>query len=182
MAVRRTATRRVQRRKLVWARSVASATVSSPVPPALNAPTRFDILSSFETIYGAQLLGATIMRVRGRMGVAGVSTEGVAIRATMRIGSQNEVVRGPNANDNAFDSNAVSLDYFMFEPFLCNTAAGATLTNGNDIHGRMIDVRSHRKLEELNQSLILDYSSVGLGVAVQNITMVHDLSILVALA
>jgi len=182
--MRRTSSARrptTQRRKLVWARLSQVATVTTGVPPALNTPARSSPLAGFETSYGAQLVGATIMRVRGAIAIAGQPTEGVHLRACMFIGDEIDIVRGATNADNAFDAVSASRDYFMMEPFYANTAAAATLTAGSELHGRLIDIKSHRKLDELNQSLVYDISAVSLGVANQNLTVVSNLSILVAL-
>lgn len=114
------------------------------------------------------------------------------LRATAYVGNNNEIQRGPNANDNSFDNLSENKDYFIFEPF--HTAfvpdqGGTDVTpglfpfQGTPLEARMIDVKSSRKIEELNQTVILDVS----GESANNIDagaivgFVFDLSLLLAL-
>jgi len=169
------------RRKLVWARQTASVGVVTAVAPAFAAPTRVDVLDEFVQAYGASMIGATIIRVRGIMIGSQAAQAAVAqVVATMYIGDANDVVRGPNANDNFFDSNSTGKDYFLVEPFFCPSSAAISQTyQGNDVSGRVIDVRAMRKLEEVSQRLILDVS--GQSAAVSNQPFFCQLSILIML-
>lgn len=141
------------------------------------------MLAPFEAEYGSDIVGSTIVRVRGYMRVYDpelTADDLIQVRSTLRIGNQNEVVRGPDANDNAFDPDSAWLDYFMFEPFTINTTS--TASESYDLTGRMIDVKSSRKLEELNQSLIHEVSGKGTGnAAALSFVYVDDLSILIML-
>lgn len=168
------------RRKLVWTRFSTAQTVSTAASPGFNAPARIDVLGPFETQYGAQLLGATVMRTRGYLGISGLSTTSIQfVRFCMYVGNANDIVRGPNANDNAFDVNSAWKDYMLVEPFISpNSAVNGIQTS--DVFIRTIDNRSKRKLEELDQSLILDVSGRS-GAAADSFTFVADLSVLVAL-
>lgn len=78
----------------------------------------------------------------------------------MYVGNNNEVTRGPNANDNAFDNLSQNKDYFLFEPFLVDNSNVDAQTGGTDTYSRIIDVKSSRKIEELNQTVILDASAM----------------------
>lgn len=91
------------------------------------------------------------------------------------------MARGPNANDNAFDALSEGKDYFFFEPFFLN-APDHVQTNGTVQYVRMIDIRSSRKIEELNQTLVLDVSAAGVAnAAAENIGFAVDLSFLLML-
>lgn len=169
------------RRKLVWARRQASIGIVTAVALALAAPTRVDVLSEFVTAYGAALVGSTVVRVRGYMIGSQAAQAAVAnVTACMYIGDANDVVRGPNANDNYYDSNSRFKDYFLVEPLFCpNTAAAVQPIQGSDVSSRLIDVRAMRKLEEVSQRLIMDVS--GFSAAVSTQPFVADLSILIML-
>lgn len=149
--------------------------------PAFAAPTRFDLLAPFVTAYGAALIGCTVVRIRGFLQCNETAAgNGSLVRFGFYIGDANDIVRGPNANDNAFDSNSVGKDYFGFEPFAAPSPAAPDNTLlGTDTVARMIDIRAMRKLEEVSQRLILD---VSLSSTTANIvTFSGDLSILLML-
>ncbi len=151
------------RRKLVWARISGSQAVAVAAAPALAAPTRTDALLEFEQSLGASTVGATVVRTRGYISLSDpdrVAAVIAAARVTMYVGNNNEVTRGPNANDNAFDNLSQNKDYFLFEPFLVDNSNVDAQTGGTDTYSRIIDVKSSRKIEELNQTVILDASAM----------------------
>lgn len=105
---------------------------------------------------------------------------GQLVRAGLYIGDANDIVRGPNANDNAFDTNSVGKDYFGFEPFFApGSQASDNVVSGSDPVARMIDIRAMRKLEEVSQRLVLDISSTS--AVVQTSAFSADLSVLIML-
>lgn len=170
-----------QRRKLVWARSTVKATTAATAAsPALAAPIRVDALAAFQTQLGARLPGYTVARIRGRAGTVGNSTTSLqTVMFNAWIGSVNDVVRGPNANDNYYDVTSMNRDYFMVEPFVSPVAANTQLF-GNDVIHRLVDIRSSRKIEELDQTLIFDISGTSTAGA-DSFTFAYDLSILLML-
>ena len=174
------------RRKLVWVRAHDTLSVAAAIAPALAVPTRVDLLSAFEASLGASPIGATVVRTRGYMQVSDVdpiANANIAFRACAYVGNNNEVQRGPDANDNAFDDLSENKDYFLFEPFfLAPTDADSVAVNGTDPASRMIDVKSSRKIEELNQTIILDVSADSSNLAVtSNTAFAFDLSLLLML-
>lgn len=178
----RSSTRRrsAPRRKLVWARQNGSALVTTAVAPALTAPIRLDVLDQFVAAYGAALIGCTIVRIRGIMSLGATApTAAQSITAAFYIGDANDVVRGPNANDNFYDTNAAGKDYFGVEPFIAPTAAAQARIAGSEPTSRMIDIRSMRKLEEVSQRLICDFS--GAGTVVSSASLDFDFSVLIML-
>lgn len=166
---------------MVWARQQASSVVAFSALPAFSAPTRVDALDEFVQAYGASIIGSTVVRIRGLMGVSLEPAASASLTWTAFIGDANDVVRGPNANDNYYDSNSRGKDYFGVEPFVAPTlgAVNQDLVNGSDGIMRMVDIKSSRKLEEVSQRLIFDISAIG-GVA-GNVTLLQDLSILLML-
>lgn len=159
-------------------------TAVASIAPALAAPTRFDPLQSFEDSLGASLVGSTIVRTRGYITIFNgdqAAGDVFSLRVTAYIGNNNEVQRGPNANDNAFDELSEGKDYFLFEPFVSLDLAQVQV-HGTDPMTRMIDVKSSRKIEELNQTVVLDVSAGGVAnPAVENIGFALDLSMLLML-
>lgn len=175
----RTRTRRVtrKRRRLIWARSFNSGTTeAASVDPAFTAPLTFNLLSTFETNYGANLVGITVMRIRGHYAILGANTDTVAVRAGIRVGdgqdfttvSSDEDLYNPATNGGAFS------DWMSFE------VMGSTPGYVNpDAQYRLVDVRSMRKIDELGQQLGLQVS--GRADAAEDFVFAYDLSILLAL-
>jgi len=131
--------------------------------------------------YGAALIGCTVVRIRGYLQVSETAAgNGSLVRVGFYIGDANDVVRGPNANDNAFDSNSVGKDYFGFEPMLApGPAANDNTALGSEVSARLIDIRAMRKLEEVSQRLIMDVS--GRSSTANAFTVNADVSILLML-
>lgn len=182
--MRRTSRRRSgPKRKLVWARQQFGIAVATAILPAVSAPVRIDALDEFVQAYGASMIGATVVRIRGILAVTNdnATVNQTSGTFTAYIGDANDIVRGPNANDNYYDSNSRGKDYFCVEPFIgpSNLASQDGLL-GSDVCARVIDVRAQRKLEEVSQRLIFDISAVGPN-AVNNFAMAGDLSILLML-
>lgn len=164
----------------MWARQVLQLTTNADIAPALATPARADVLAGFEASYGASPIGATVVRCRGQMlQIDSATGDIIHTRLTMYVGDNNDVQRGPNANDNSFDQLSENRDFFFFEPFIFGTTGG---TVGTDQLGRSLDVRSSRKLEELNQTLVLDYSAAGVNnPAIVPVIMNLDISLLLML-
>ncbi len=127
--------RRAPARKMVWARAAVEGTATGGA--TLNA----NLLGNFESVYGANLIGATIIRVRGVVMVTGSSLD---TRHTLGcvIGKQDDVWTGNGPETDRY------LDWFVYEPFATSTDAGST---GSSFDRRVIDSRSARKMEELDQ-------------------------------
>lgn len=175
---------RVPRRKMVWARTQGTLTI--PVgAAALLAPARTDALLEFEQSLGASTVGATVVRTRGycvAVDEDAAAGESVRLRVTMYVGNNNEVTRGPDAGDNAFDLASQNKDYFFMEPFHITSPGTQAAVGGADPHSRMIDVKSSRKIEELNQTVILDGSGQAIALAANiNVAVAFDLSMLLML-
>lgn len=168
----------------MWARAVNPVlAVPYGAAGAVVSPLRQDLLQPFEADYGADLLGSTIMRVRGIAGISSLDgtavNDSVLVQLTMFIGTENQILRGPDANDSSFSAVSNEIDYFAFEPFHVRNSATRLITG--DVQSRLIDVKSHRKLQELNQSLVLDIAAAASSVAVGTVSFFFDFSVLVAL-
>ena len=121
-------------------------------------------LNNFETLYGANLIGATVMRVRGVISatLVGPTTPVnaqayAAIRCGMRVTDHSDVAFG-DYQVGAMFLNQAHADWFMFEPFMLDNAgtiAASTdevdTTAASEI--RHVDVKARRKIEELEDTL-----------------------------
>lgn len=114
-----------------------------------------DMLSQFETDYGAQLIGCTVVRVRGIMwatSTGGTGTTNTA-RMAMRVATGQGLVLGspiPVAADLYQDENA---DWMLWEPFA--NVIGPSGQYPTNLLGRVVDVKSSRKIGELGERLIM---------------------------
>ena len=117
------------------------------------------------------------MRIRGYIWCLGINAVRQQVRAVMWIGDSNDAVRAPNANDNPFDDISSSKDFFGVYPLLTSSVVEEQLM---PITGAMVDVKSSRKLEELNQVLLVDIGAKSTA-GVSNVTVAYDLSVLIAL-
>jgi len=141
------------RRKFVWARhTLVGATIASGVPVKVN------LLAQFEAAYGANLLGATITRIRGYI-VAGNNISPTAtgqLTVGVRIGADSEV-----SADNNDPVTQPYLDWMLWEPFVYQSLPADRQTSDSVALSREIDVKSQRKLEELNQELAVWIAAAG---------------------
>lgn len=150
------------RRKLVWARKRAAQVFT-----AGTTLFKVNLLEDFEAAYGANLIGATVTRIRG---AAVADMDGAAnVVLAARIGQESEVDAPPTPGSGPIDEPFA--DWMMWEPFL--SVAGET--PGTPAHGRVIDVKSQRRLEEIDEELSMWTSSATTG------TVIWDLSILLKL-
>lgn len=144
---------RPQRRKFVWVRHLLNSS-------GADVATGSDLLSQFETDYGAQLIGATIVRIRGLMYANADSGQGTTntFRFGARVLSGALDLSGPTPDQSPFvDENA---DWMLWEPFIQSVTT--TAAGGEDQQVglmRMIDVKSSRRLDELGERLVMFQAS-----------------------
>lgn len=162
--------RRVQRRRLVWARNSIETTITTG---GGNVPHQNDLLSGFNTRYGADAVGLTIVRIRGIIGVSG-TVAGLPAVLAVRTGTEGEVAAA------AFNpmTDGEYNDWMMYEPFIA-FPDNANATASTDITARVIDVKSMRKLDELDQTLFL-YAGSDTATA-STVTLRYNLSVLLML-
>ena len=130
------------RRKFVWARSVTGEFA------AIGTVTSSNLLAAFETAYGANLIGATVARIRG---VISVRPDATGADTTVIVGAKvkdasDTTLTGPNANPHD--------DWMMFEPFLMS-AAVTGITQTQTALTREVDIKAMRKLDEIGQQLTI---------------------------
>lgn len=165
-------TRRAPLRKFVWARVTGNL-----VQPDTRGT---DLLDAFQTEYGAQLLGATVMRIRGYLipdlpsdPVPGIVTgvTGIIVEQDQELADQAlENVPRARAHD----------DWLAWLPFLVDSTNGGVAPPGTaswnaDASPWAVDIKSSRKIEELGQGLHMWYDTVAPGSVTVN--MNYDLSI-----
>lgn len=147
------------RRKLVWARFAAiNLTVAgNPVAEATATPVVLDALLPFEQSLGASTIGVTVVRTRGVISFGPSAAEPIQLRATLHVDDNADFGTEVDGDDNAFSTVSQNRDYFMFEPFV---AYPTETPNTSDVTRRLIDVKSSRKVEELNQTVKFTLSGI----------------------
>lgn len=136
--------RRAPRRKFVWDRTFGTSAAGD---------TGVDLLAPFRSQPGATHLGATIMRVRGYILPleAGTSTAAAGV-AGLRIDTWNTDVTEP-ANQPVLQPN---YDWMAWLPWnILTNSVHPVVTWNAEASPWTVDVKSNRKLEELNQTLWL---------------------------
>lgn len=156
----------------MWARERNLTTFASGAP--FNAFAA-DLLAGFSTRYGADPLGCTLVRVRGVIAVSSTSAAGIPVTVGIRVGQDRDATLTDTEQNP--ETSGQYLDWLMFEPFLSGTNAAPG--QGTDVAARMVDVKARRKLEELDQTLILNAGSSSATVSTQN--LFYNLSMLLAL-
>lgn len=140
-------------RKWVWARDTGIAQTI-----AANGEIFVDLLAPFEAEYGADLLGATVMRIRGSIKGDQSTTWAARIMTQSTFASLVSGVNGPR-----FDVHA---DWFWFQPYFTAVTQGETPQ-------MEVDNKAARKLDELGQSLLLAVSNESSAIA----TVSYNLSV-----
>jgi len=119
-------------------------------------------LSTFETQYGAQLIGCTIVRVRLFFNAGDLLPLGSQLIAGLRV------IVDADAVHEAAESPATDLhaDWFMWD-----------IMDGGKAQGHYVDVRSMRKFEELGQGMGLFFHNA----SAVSINVDYAISTLIAL-
>lgn len=170
MAGRRVVSRGTTR-KLVWART--NLTWS----PLGGAHASNDLLATFRT-QGGSTLGATVTRVRGTFAY---TSGGVGLVNSAIVGMYVDTV-GLTAAGTADPFSATGEDWMQYD-MIPVVPVGATLgTNTpavDPISAWAVDVRSQRKVEELQQTLYMCVHN--LGAAADQFTITGSISVLLRL-
>lgn len=155
-------------------------TAPSTADPVIS-PTRFDLLSTFEAAYGANLIGCTIMRVRGYYWINVPPASVVSLRVGIK---KTDNATPPDAAESLFSAGqfgGAHDDWMGFEVL----AGGPLGVDGQyppgDMGYRLVDVRSRRRIDELGERLDLYASGLGAGTVSGAVSFAFDLSVLVAL-
>lgn len=130
---------RSPRRKFVWARTNGSLVVDDTQGIVI------DLLADFRALYGSDLIGVTVERIRGTIfwNTEDVALNGITAVSALRTESQllAEEEEGPLA--------AMHDDWMMFDTTILDGPGDLVKDR------RYIDVRSSRKMEEVGETLIL---------------------------
>lgn len=160
----------------MWARARSQNLVVAGDPTVVVPPVRIDALGLFEASLGASAIGVTVVRTRGYISFSPTAAETLQVRVGAYVGNDSEF-EAADANDNAFVDTAANRDYFLYEPFV---AFPTETPNTSDVTRRMIDVKSSRKIEELNQTIFLEFSGITETATDQSLCN-YDLSMLLML-
>lgn len=150
-------TTRAPRRKLVWARTTFGGTLDLNQVAPTNDSLFFNILGQFETAYGADLLGCTIIRHRGLWSYTVTGDTGSALDLgilTYGARIETEETRGvaPSVElpDNAGPFSSPHADWSTYEPMGIDRAVVVSgLYRSSGTH--TFDSKAMRRLDELNQ-------------------------------
>lgn len=127
------------RRKFIWARTSVTGSMGA------NSIGRSNLLSNFESLYGAELIGCTIVRIRGIITTSSSAIDQLFVAAAMvepdPVGTL-DVAEGPTQRPYA--------SWMLYEPFVTSGLANGAQ---NETGARMIDVKANRKLDELDEQL-----------------------------
>ena len=140
MATRRTSrsflTSHRSRRKLVWGRFFTNSSIITAGDVKLTP------LADLETALGANLIGATVMRLRGRF--VYLSTTGtVSVQTGIMVGSAT-VAAGQVTPLNRYE------DWMYWDSYHSSGAGFTAIEPALPIH---LDLKAKRKLEEVDQEL-----------------------------
>lgn len=144
--------RRAPLRKFVWARSFGILATGAGTPLGL------DLLGNFQSEYGAQLIGSTVVRIRGY--IAPTAIGGGA--DSLGFGGVWGIIIGRDNDDYTDPLMAVEQrehdDWLAYLPWAVqnpNLAQEQLLSSNVDASPFAVDIKSQRKIEELGQTLQL---------------------------
>lgn len=139
---------RSSRRKFVWARSFLNAQGVSTV-----SPVKINLLSSFEADYGANLIGATVTRIRGVIATGNNISPAAQGQMTCAARISNDAEPVGAGTGGPYDQP--HLDWMMWEPFVYSLLPTNPATGDSPGLVRVVDVKAQRKLEEINEELTM---------------------------
>lgn len=170
---------RAPRRRTVWAR--VNGTINLQTGEPFNAQA-VDLLASFQARYGADPVGCTLLRLRGVVGLRADSTAGYTAVVAARVGADHDAAL-TSSEQNPM-TNGEYLDWFMYEPFIAGQTefdgdSPMDVWAGTEATARVIDVKAKRKLEEMDETIIMN---IGSGTPLETTLFGHySLSLLLAL-
>lgn len=126
----------VRSRKFIWARRTVNQVA------AAAGPTWINVLDQFETELGAQVLGVTVMRIRGTLWFEPAAASDAHMAAGFLVDADENISDG--VDEGPFDEP--HKNWMAYEPVLFSSA-----DTQYQVHRWDIDVKSNRKMEELGQ-------------------------------
>lgn len=130
---------------MVWARSITTGATVATV-----SPVKQNLLANFETEYGANLIGATVTRIRGVVVAGNNVSPAVSSQMLLAVRVGNDAEASGQLSDGF---NQPYLDWMAWEPFIYQALPAAPQTSDSPALSRLIDVKAQRKLEEVNEEL-----------------------------
>lgn len=149
MVARRRVSRGTARRKLVWARRA-----EEQFAVAAGNFNGLNLLGDFETAYGANLIGCTVVRIRIRWApfvadTTGQPVAGMGVRVVDEADISTSVSTSPLG-----PMNDIHADWMAWD----TSVATQTLAGGSQVGplvSRYVDVKAMRKVDELGQGLYM---------------------------
>lgn len=146
------------RRKLVWARRP-----EEQFSVATGEFNGLNLLGDFETAYGANLIGCTIVRMRIRWSAFVADTTGQPVAALGVRVADEATITATAPTDPLGPLNDAHADWMAWDTTLTTVLQGAT-TNPSlvgPLASRYLDVKAMRKVDELGDAawLLVDHSS-----------------------
>lgn len=148
MAGRRVSRGTPARRKLVWAR-IAEEQFSV----AAGEFNGLNLLNQFETAYGANLIGCTVVRIRLRYSAFIADTTGQPVAAMGVRVADDANITSAIATDPLGPLNDLHADWMMWDTTHASLVQPAASTNEGPLLSRYMDIKSMRKFEELGQGI-----------------------------
>jgi len=173
------------RRKLVWARA-SNEGAELAAGGAAGSPSAVTLLADFETLYQAQLFGATIMRVRGEIMVVAGEEPAVDVGDHTACAWGLHVIPSnlPATPSSPLDVDAQGAysDWFGYGATHLFVSGDVSFSDTGAFNGAgfariPVDIRARRKLDELGMTLQFVFDS-----APESTFWNYHLSVLLALA
>lgn len=150
--------RRAPLRKFVWARSLGILATGE------GTPLGVDLLANFQSEYGAQLLGSTVVRVRGYISPtatgAGADSGGFGGLFGLIVGRDTDNYNAPEMATEQREHD----DWLAYLPWAVQnpTSDGQKVVTTNvQASPFAVDIKSSRKIEELGQTLQMWRNQLG---------------------
>lgn len=167
------------KRRMFWARRYVSETVTGTT----NVSFISDLLSEFESAYGADLFGFTVTRIRGNFAFysqsADTSPGTYTYSSGIRIGTDSQI-GDTDAEQAASDPFTDPFaDWMWVRNFTAPYPSTTALAAGNPGYVHFdVDIKSQRRLDELGQGLYLYHGRQSASDTAATIQMNADLHIL----
>jgi hypothetical protein len=149
---RRRPLRTANRRKLVWATTDTGITVA-----ANTNTTNIDLLAGYKGVVGAASAGITVMRTHIQIFITSTVTNGDSFRFGLLVDDLTQIVTS-SASALAINPFTAAGDDWMFLTAYHATPTYGEMSANNNIH---IDVKSKRRMEEIQMAYLACFSPVG---------------------
>lgn len=153
--------RSAPRRKFIWAESHGQLTTGSEEEQP-DYQTQVNLLAEFQEEYGAQIIGATVVRIRGWIAprpIADLTDQAAFWSAGALIDDDysQSLVAADRATQQMSPFNAPNADWLMWQCGFVPASVEGVQPDVTSMPGSpyQVDNKSSRKLEELGQGLYL---------------------------